>query len=100
MSLSRSRSRGGGGVGGGGEGESEGRGIGTGSGKGAPHVAYEAESPDEAAFVETARQLGFELMERKQNSVRVRELVGVEAAAGTDAEAGEGGEEEAKYEDR
>ncbi|KAG8382965.1 hypothetical protein BUALT_Bualt05G0134800 [Buddleja alternifolia] len=37
-------------------------------------VTYEAESPDEAAFVIAARELGFEFFKRTQTSVFVREL--------------------------
>ncbi|KAL8531580.1 hypothetical protein ACS0TY_008253 [Phlomoides rotata] len=37
-------------------------------------VLYEAESPDEAAFVIAARELGFEFFKRKQTSVHVNEL--------------------------
>ncbi|KAJ0039032.1 hypothetical protein Pint_23376 [Pistacia integerrima] len=37
-------------------------------------VSYEAESPDEAAFVIAARELGFEFYKRTQTSVSVREL--------------------------
>ncbi|XP_044493708.1 putative phospholipid-transporting ATPase 9 [Mangifera indica] len=37
-------------------------------------VTYEAESPDEAAFVVAARELGFEFYKRTQTSVSVREL--------------------------
>ena len=36
-------------------------------------VAYEAESPDEAAFVVAAKELGFEFMKRTQSSVIVQE---------------------------
>ncbi|KAK4399890.1 putative phospholipid-transporting ATPase 9 [Sesamum angolense] len=37
-------------------------------------VTYEAESPDEAAFVIAARELGFEFFKRTQTSVYVKEL--------------------------
>ncbi|GMH31586.1 hypothetical protein Nepgr_033430 [Nepenthes gracilis] len=37
-------------------------------------VSYEAESPDEAAFVIAARELGFEFYERTQTSICVREF--------------------------
>ncbi|XAR55871.1 Phospholipid-translocating ATPase [Bertholletia excelsa] len=37
-------------------------------------VSYEAESPDEAAFVIAARELGFEFHKRTQTSVFLREL--------------------------
>ncbi|GER31913.1 ATPase E1-E2 type family protein / haloaciddehalogenase-like hydrolase family protein [Striga asiatica] len=37
-------------------------------------VSYEAESPDEAAFVIAARELGFEFFRRTQTSVSVNEL--------------------------
>ncbi|KAI3452964.1 hypothetical protein Pfo_009627 [Paulownia fortunei] len=37
-------------------------------------VIYEAESPDEAAFVIAARELGFEFFKRTQTSVYVKEL--------------------------
>ncbi|XP_010554248.1 PREDICTED: phospholipid-transporting ATPase 10-like [Tarenaya hassleriana] len=37
-------------------------------------VSYEAESPDEAAFVVAARELGFEFFKRNQTSISVREL--------------------------
>ncbi|XP_047315904.1 putative phospholipid-transporting ATPase 9 [Impatiens glandulifera] len=37
-------------------------------------VSYEAESPDEAAFVVAARELGFEFYERSQTSISVREF--------------------------
>ncbi|XP_044489526.1 putative phospholipid-transporting ATPase 9 [Mangifera indica] len=37
-------------------------------------VSYEAESPDEAAFVVAAREFGFEFYKRTQTSVSVREL--------------------------
>ncbi|XP_057738424.1 putative phospholipid-transporting ATPase 9 isoform X2 [Arachis stenosperma] len=37
-------------------------------------VSYEAESPDEAAFVIAARELGFEFYERTQSSIMLREL--------------------------
>ncbi|GMH31210.1 hypothetical protein Nepgr_033053 [Nepenthes gracilis] len=37
-------------------------------------VSYEAESPDEAAFVIAARELGFEFYQRTQTTVSLREL--------------------------
>ncbi|KAL6192981.1 hypothetical protein ACLB2K_034066 [Fragaria x ananassa] len=37
-------------------------------------VMYEAESPDEAAFVIAAREVGFEFYKRTQTSISVREL--------------------------
>ncbi|RYR33377.1 hypothetical protein Ahy_A10g047960 [Arachis hypogaea] len=37
-------------------------------------VSYEAESPDEAAFVIAARELGFEFYERTQSSIILHEL--------------------------
>ncbi|CAN8305350.1 unnamed protein product [Cochlearia groenlandica] len=37
-------------------------------------VSYEAESPDEAAFVVAARELGFEFFSRTQNGIHFREL--------------------------
>ncbi|KAE9449131.1 hypothetical protein C3L33_18968, partial [Rhododendron williamsianum] len=37
-------------------------------------ITYEAESPDEAAFVIAARELGFEFFERKQTSISLHEL--------------------------
>ncbi|KAK4791486.1 hypothetical protein SAY86_031899 [Trapa natans] len=37
-------------------------------------VLYEAESPDEAAFVNAARELGFELHKRTQTSISLHEL--------------------------
>ncbi|CAN8291465.1 unnamed protein product [Cochlearia groenlandica] len=37
-------------------------------------ISYEAESPDEAAFVVAARELGFEFYARTQTTVSVREL--------------------------
>ena len=37
-------------------------------------VSYEAESPDEAAFVIAARELGFEFYKRTQNSISLHEL--------------------------
>lgn len=37
-------------------------------------VSYEAESPDEAAFVIAARELGFEFYNRTQTSISLREL--------------------------
>jgi phospholipid-translocating ATPase len=36
-------------------------------------ISYEAESPDEAAFVIAAREIGFEFYKRTQTSVAVRE---------------------------
>jgi phospholipid-translocating ATPase len=36
-------------------------------------ITYEAESPDEGAFVVAARELGFEFMKRTQNGVYIRE---------------------------
>jgi phospholipid-translocating ATPase len=36
-------------------------------------VTYEAESPDEAAFVVAAREFGFEFMKRTQSSVVIQE---------------------------
>ncbi|KAL2234943.1 putative phospholipid-transporting ATPase 9 [Sesamum indicum] len=38
------------------------------------NVTYEAESPDEAAFVIAARELGFEFFKRTQTSVSINEL--------------------------
>ncbi|KAL1189640.1 Phospholipid-transporting ATPase 10 [Cardamine amara subsp. amara] len=38
------------------------------------NVSYEAESPDEAAFVVAARELGFEFFNRTQNGISFREL--------------------------
>ncbi|CAK9157325.1 unnamed protein product [Ilex paraguariensis] len=38
------------------------------------NVSYEAESPDEAAFVIAAREIGFEFFKRTQTSVSVNEL--------------------------
>ncbi|XP_075483232.1 putative phospholipid-transporting ATPase 9 [Primulina tabacum] len=38
------------------------------------NVTYEAESPDEAAFVVAAREIGFEFFKRTQTSVSVNEL--------------------------
>ncbi|XP_059655582.1 putative phospholipid-transporting ATPase 9 [Cornus florida] len=38
------------------------------------NVSYEAESPDEAAFVIAARELGFEFYERTQASISLHEL--------------------------
>ncbi|CAL1392366.1 unnamed protein product [Linum trigynum] len=38
------------------------------------NVSYEAESPDEAAFVIAARELGFEFYKRTQTTISVREL--------------------------
>lgn len=38
-------------------------------------ISYEAESPDEAAFVIAAREIGFELFKRKQSSISLHELV-------------------------
>ncbi|XP_008787943.2 putative phospholipid-transporting ATPase 9 [Phoenix dactylifera] len=37
-------------------------------------ISYEAESPDEAAFVIAARELGFEFYQRTQTSISVNEL--------------------------
>ncbi|KDP45335.1 hypothetical protein JCGZ_09584 [Jatropha curcas] len=37
-------------------------------------IFYEAESPDEAAFVIAAREVGFELFDRTQTSISLREL--------------------------
>ncbi|KAF5739621.1 putative phospholipid-transporting ATPase 8-like [Tripterygium wilfordii] len=37
-------------------------------------ISYEAESPDEAAFVIAARELGFEFFERSQTSIVLHEL--------------------------
>ncbi|KAG6475120.1 putative phospholipid-transporting ATPase 9 [Zingiber officinale] len=37
-------------------------------------ISYEAESPDEAAFVIAARELGFEFYQRTQTSISIREL--------------------------
>ncbi|KAJ6795622.1 putative phospholipid-transporting ATPase 9 [Iris pallida] len=37
-------------------------------------ITYEAESPDEAAFVIAARELGFEFYQRTQNSLSLHEL--------------------------
>ncbi|KAM4106762.1 hypothetical protein ACB094_04G089800 [Castanea mollissima] len=37
-------------------------------------ISYEAESPDEAAFVIAARELGFEFYERTQTSILIHEL--------------------------
>ncbi|KAA8548107.1 hypothetical protein F0562_004632 [Nyssa sinensis] len=37
-------------------------------------ISYEAESPDEAAFVIAARELGFEFFERTQSSISLHEL--------------------------
>ncbi|KAI4368975.1 hypothetical protein MLD38_017472 [Melastoma candidum] len=37
-------------------------------------ISYEAESPDEAAFVIAAREVGFELCNRTQTSISVKEL--------------------------
>ncbi|KAI4387562.1 hypothetical protein MLD38_005384 [Melastoma candidum] len=37
-------------------------------------VSYEAESPDEAAFVIAAREIGFEFYQRAQTSISVKEL--------------------------
>uniref|UniRef100_A0A803QJ41 Phospholipid-transporting ATPase n=1 Tax=Cannabis sativa TaxID=3483 RepID=A0A803QJ41_CANSA len=37
-------------------------------------ISYEAESPDEAAFVIAARELGFEFFDRSQTSIHVHEL--------------------------
>ncbi|KAM0986971.1 hypothetical protein ACFXTH_011173 [Malus domestica] len=38
------------------------------------NVSYEAESPDEAAFVIAARELGFEFYKRTQTTISLREL--------------------------
>ncbi|KAK4252586.1 hypothetical protein QN277_014566 [Acacia crassicarpa] len=38
------------------------------------NVSYEAESPDEAAFVIAARELGFEFYERTQTAILIREF--------------------------
>lgn len=38
------------------------------------HVSYEAESPDEAAFVIASRELGFEFYERTQTSISLHEF--------------------------
>eukprot|EP00250_Pteridium_aquilinum_P014698 c22146_g1_i1 orf=313-3942(-) len=38
------------------------------------HISYEAESPDEAAFVVAARELGFDFNKRSQSSVWVKDL--------------------------
>ncbi|MCH83745.1 phospholipid-transporting ATPase 9-like, partial [Trifolium medium] len=38
------------------------------------NVSYEAESPDEAAFVIAAKQLGFEFYERTQTTISLREF--------------------------
>ncbi|KAG8384831.1 hypothetical protein BUALT_Bualt04G0159200 [Buddleja alternifolia] len=40
----------------------------------ASEISYEAESPDEAAFVIAARELGFEFFERTQTSISLHEL--------------------------
>ncbi|XP_043724022.1 probable phospholipid-transporting ATPase 8 isoform X2 [Telopea speciosissima] len=37
-------------------------------------ISYEAESPDEAAFVIAAKELGFEFYERTQNRIKLHEL--------------------------
>ncbi|XP_028106806.1 putative phospholipid-transporting ATPase 9 [Camellia sinensis] len=37
-------------------------------------ISYEAESPDEAAFVIAARELGFEFFERSQTSISLHEI--------------------------
>lgn len=37
-------------------------------------ISYEAESPDEAAFVVAAKELGFEFFERTQSSISLHEL--------------------------
>ncbi|KAL9285155.1 hypothetical protein ACSQ67_024485 [Phaseolus vulgaris] len=37
-------------------------------------ISYEAESPDEAAFVIAARELGFEFFARTQSSISLHEL--------------------------
>ncbi|OIT29881.1 PREDICTED: putative phospholipid-transporting ATPase 9 [Nicotiana attenuata] len=42
--------------------------------EGTGKVSYEAESPDEAAFVIAAREIGFEFYKRTQTSVSVHEL--------------------------
>ncbi|XP_016514164.1 putative phospholipid-transporting ATPase 9 [Nicotiana tabacum] len=42
--------------------------------EGTREISYEAESPDEAAFVIAAREIGFELFKRTQTSVSVHEL--------------------------
>jgi phospholipid-translocating ATPase len=38
------------------------------------NVSYEAESPDESAFVIAAKQLGFEFYERTQTTISLREF--------------------------
>lgn len=42
--------------------------------KGTGEISYEAESPDEAAFVIAAREIGFEFRERTQTIILLREL--------------------------
>jgi phospholipid-translocating ATPase len=42
--------------------------------KGAGEISYEAESPDEAAFVIAAREIGFEFFKRTQTSIWLWEL--------------------------
>ncbi|XP_016572637.2 putative phospholipid-transporting ATPase 9 isoform X1 [Capsicum annuum] len=42
--------------------------------EGTGKISYEAESPDEAAFVVAAKEIGFELVKRIQTSVSVHEL--------------------------
>ncbi|XP_060186128.1 putative phospholipid-transporting ATPase 9 [Lycium barbarum] len=42
--------------------------------EGTGKISYEAESPDEAAFVVAAKEIGFELFKRTQTSVSVHEL--------------------------
>ncbi|XP_007037752.2 PREDICTED: putative phospholipid-transporting ATPase 9 isoform X1 [Theobroma cacao] len=42
--------------------------------EGTGRISYEAESPDEAAFVVAARELGFEFYERTQTSISLYEL--------------------------
>ncbi|XP_068302764.1 probable phospholipid-transporting ATPase 8 [Pyrus communis] len=42
--------------------------------KASGEITYEAESPDEAAFVIAARELGFEFFERTQTSISLHEL--------------------------
>jgi len=37
-------------------------------------ISYEVESPDEAAFVIAARQLGFQFFERTQSRITLHEL--------------------------
>ncbi|PPS02411.1 hypothetical protein GOBAR_AA18264 [Gossypium barbadense] len=41
---------------------------------GPDEIMYEAESPDEAAFVIAAREVGFEFFARNQTSIKLREL--------------------------